>query len=160
MIIFFKKIFRVCKVFLPTMGKASIMILIYYKMSNFFLKRNLIFFKNFCVYRMYKNYHVLIAPDAILPWNICLPHPLGIVIGGGVKIGNNVTIYQNVTIGRKKIDVAEYPIIEDNCVICANSVVIGKIIVRKNTVIGANSTLFSDTEENSLYAGTPAKRIG
>ena len=52
----------------------------------------------------------------------------------------------------------EYPEIEDNCTIYTGAVVIGSIIVRDNTVIGANSVLMDNTEPNSLYVGLPAIR--
>jgi len=66
-----------------------------------------------------------------------LPHPVGIVIGGGVIIHKNVTIYQHVTLGRLNQDKPEVPEISSGCIIYANSLIIGKVITEVNQVIPA-----------------------
>lgn len=134
-------------------------ILILHNFAKFFSKKRCIILSNLFWYWLYHKCHIMISPRASIGKSVVFPHPMGIVIGDGVKIGENVTIYQNVTIGRKYIDKEDYPIIEENVIIYPNSVVAGKILVRRNTVIGANSVLLTDTEENSTYAGNPAKRI-
>lgn len=139
--------------------RINIKIFYMYKISNFFLKKNIKILSEFFSYRLYRKCHIIISPSALLKGLVYFPHPMGIVIGEGVKIGKHVTIYQNVTLGRKYMGVAEYPIIEDNAIIYSNSVIIGKVCVRKNTIIGANSVLFTDTEENSVYVGNPARRV-
>lgn len=141
------------------MSRPSVMIYIYRKLGKYFYNRKLYYFSSCCFYRIYKSYHIIISPKAELGENISFDHPVGVVIGEGVKIGNNVVIYQNVTLGRRKREIADYPIIEDNVIIYPNSIIAGKVRVRKNTIIGAGSLLLSDTEPDSLYAGAPAKKI-
>ncbi|MDH6307772.1 serine O-acetyltransferase [Dysgonomonas sp. PFB1-18] len=68
-----------------------------------------------------------------------LPHPIGIVIGRGVVLGENCAIYQNVSIVSKQ---ESYPIIGDNVTIYANAVLIGKIRIGNNVVIGGRSCLY------------------
>lgn len=81
------------------------------------------------------------------------------MIGKGSILGRNVVVYQNVTLGRKDRTVSDYPRIGDDVTIYPGSVVIGAIVVGTGTTIGANSVVLADTEENSVYAGTPARRL-
>lgn len=134
-------------------------IYILHNISKYFSEKGCSILSNLFWYWLYHKCHIIISPKAIIGKGVVFPHPMGIVIGDGVKIGENVTIYQNVTIGRKYMNIDDYPIIEENVIIYPNSVVAGKILVRKNTVIGANSVLLTDTEENSVYVGNPAKRV-
>lgn len=90
-----------------------------------------------------------------------LVHPLGVVIGAGVLIGNNVTIFQNVTLGSdgKRGKQKSYPIIEDDVVIYADSVILGKVRVGKNAIVGAKTLVNIDVPPNSIAVGTPCKII-
>jgi len=101
-----------------------------------------------------------ISPCARLGENIQFAHPIGLVIGNGVVIGNNVVIYQHVTIGGKNIGEGTYPMIKDNVTIFANATIVGNIEVSNNITIGANSlVIHSCTDESSVYAGVPARKI-
>lgn len=51
------------------------------------------------------------------------------------------------------------PCIGTNCIIYSGAKVIGRINVRKNTIIAAQAVLRTSTEIGSTYAGVPAKRI-
>lgn len=90
-----------------------------------------------------------------------LVHPIGVVIGAGVEVGNNVTIFQNVTLGSDGRNKKEkcYPIIEDNVTIYAGSIVVGKVRIGKNAVIGAKTLVNIDVPPNSLAVGIPCKII-
>lgn len=68
------------------------------------------------------------------------------------KIGNNVNIAPGVNI-------AGSVSIEDNVYIGVGVNIIDGIKIGKNSVIGAGSTVLEDVEENSVYVGTPAKKI-
>lgn len=71
---------------------------------------------------------------------------LGVVIGEGVYIGKNVIINQNVTIGNKN----GCPIIQDNVRIFPNCIIIGKITIGKNSIIGAGTFIDQDIPPNSI----------
>lgn len=90
-----------------------------------------------------------------------LVHPLGIVIGAGVVIGNNVTLFQNVTLGSdgKRGKQKSYPIIEDGVVIYADSVILGKVRIGKNAIVGAKTLVNIDVPPNHIAVGTPCKII-
>lgn len=105
-----------------------------------------------------RKYDIHLGYDTFFGEDINFPHPSSIVIGEKVRIGKGCTIYQGVTIG--KDNNGDYPLIENNVIIYPNSTLIGKIVVRENSIIGANSFVNSSVQKNSIYAGNPAKKIG
>lgn len=153
-----KKIKKIIKFLIPIRYKET-KIMIYHNISKYFYNRNMKFLAEIFEWKIYKKFNCIISSKANIGENIVFPHPIGIVIGEGVNIGNNVTIYQNVTIGRKKLDIVKYPKINDNCIIYCNSTLLGDITLAKNTIVGANSLVITDTMEGCIYAGIPAKKI-
>ena len=100
--------------------------------------------------------------DVIKKQNTYFPHPVGIVISKFATVGKNCTIYQNVTIGKGKFSEknnTDVPVIGDNVVIYANSVIIGGVKIGNNAVIGAGSVVLRDVDENEVDAGNPARFI-
>ncbi|MBM5572347.1 MULTISPECIES: serine O-acetyltransferase [Deefgea] len=90
-----------------------------------------------------------------------LGHPFGIVINPGCSLGKNITIFQGVTLGSKRTGShAGAPIIADNVIVFPNSVIIGRISIGKNAVIGAGSIVVSDVPDFAVVAGNPAVVIG
>lgn len=90
----------------------------------------------------------------------------------GVRIGNHVLIGPNVVIrdsnhnyikkDRLIRDQGHAPgkvIIEDDVWLCANVVICPGVIVKRGCVIAAGSVLTHTTEEFSVYAGSPARKI-
>jgi serine O-acetyltransferase len=89
-----------------------------------------------------------------------IQHGFGIVVGPRFKIGDYFTIHQGVTLGQKNLNSPnEKILIGNNVSIFANASILGNIKIGNNAKIGANSVLLTDVEENSVYAGVPAKRI-
>jgi len=93
--------------------------------------------------------------------------------GGGVEIGRNVLLGPFVTIysqnhnwrdrgariqeqGRTRAKV----VIEDDVWLCAGSVVLPGVKVRKGTVVAAGAVVTKDTEPYSVVGGIPAGKIG
>lgn len=86
-----------------------------------------------------------------------LPHGFnGVHISRFSQIGENCTIYQNVTIGQGK-DGA--PKIGDNCIIGANAVLIGSIVIGNNVKIGAGAIVVDDIPDNATVICQKAKII-
>lgn len=88
-----------------------------------------------------------INPGAEIGEYFAIDHGTGVVIGETCIIGNHVTLYQGVTLGAKNfsldsnghpMNIPRHPIIEDNVTIYANSTILGRITVGKNSVIGGN----------------------
>ena len=89
-----------------------------------------------------------------------------------VKIGNHVTIARGVKFithdGGAWIFRDEIPdiqvfgtiIIEDNCVIGRDAILMPNIKIAKNSIIAAGSVVISDIPENSIAMGVPARVLG
>ncbi len=91
---------------------------------------------------------------------------IGITIGNDVSIAHSVTImatshnYEDLNVPIKDQGVSLSPIvIEDNVWIGAKATILSGITVKSGCVIGANSVVTHDTEENGVYVGAPAKKI-
>ncbi len=88
-----------------------------------------------------------IHPSATIGHSFFIDHGTGVVIGATAVIGDNVKIYQGVTLGALQVDkslanVKRHPTIEDNCILYANSTILGgNTVVGHDSVIGGNSWL-------------------
>lgn len=102
----------------------------------------------------------IISPYAKLGKRCKFQHPIGIVIGRAV-IGDDVKIFQQVTIGSKGTEGEEmaYPTIGNSVTIYAQSMLLGSIIIEDNVTIAANSVVIENIDRDSVYAGSPAKKI-
>jgi serine O-acetyltransferase len=110
-----------------------------------------------------KQYCVEISLKAQIGGGLRMPHPLGIVIGGGCVIDRFVIVGQNVTIGANftKVDSAgrRYPRIGCYSWIGAGAVIAGPIDVGSRAVVGANSVVTQSVPEDAVVAGIPAEVI-
>lgn len=79
---------------------------------------------------------------------LVMPHPTGIVLGGGVSIGGQVRIYQGVTLGANLS--GRYPTIGDQVTIFPGAVVVGGISVGDCAVIGALSYVNKDVAKGEV----------
>ncbi|ROV56455.1 serine acetyltransferase [Vibrio ponticus] len=112
-------------------------------------------------------FSIYISPRAKLdPTTTFCYQGLAIVIGGEVSIGKRVEIAQGVTLGGRFTTpcdrdgkIQHWPIIGDNVFIGPNSVIIGPVSIGNEVIIGANSTVISDCAPNSIYAGSPCRKI-
>lgn len=122
--------------------------------------KGLTYLGRFLESRLQRKHGVFVSHKAIFPKCLELKHPVGIVIGEGVRIGQRVRIYQHVTLGGARSGDAEanqYPHIDDDTTIFAGAVVIGRVRVGKNCVIGANAVVTKDVPDNSTAVGVPAR---
>ena len=93
---------------------------------------------------------------------------MGVVIGETSEIGKNVTIYHNVTLGgiapsinsNDQRNTKRHPTLEDNVVVGSGAQILGPIIIKKNSLIGANAVVTKDVPENAVMIGIPAKNVG
>ena len=89
-----------------------------------------------------------------------------------VKIGNHVAIAYGVTFsthdGAAWIFRDQVPdtqvfgpiVIEDNCIIGSNVILLPNIRIGRNSVVGAGSVVISDVPPNSVVVGAPARPLG
>jgi serine O-acetyltransferase len=89
-----------------------------------------------------------------------LPHTVGTVIGAD-RIGTNAMIFHGVTLGAKSLDVhydrTLRPILEDNVTIGAGAKVLGRLIIGKGSVVGANAVVITDVPAGQVAIGIPAR---
>lgn len=83
-------------------------------------------------------------------------------IGQKSRIGNYVWIFPYVVLTNDPHPPSDTLIgvnIEDYAVIATMSVLLPGAYIRKGCLIGAHSSIKGDTEEDMIYAGSPAKKI-
>jgi len=88
--------------------------------------------------------NVKIGNYVVLSYSTCVGHD--VYIGDYVSMNPNCCISGNV-----KID--------EGCVLGTGSIIREKIHIGKNVMTGLGTVVVSDLEENSVYAGVPAKKI-
>lgn len=152
------KIKRLIKTIYP-FGYLDLKIIFWYQVGHYLFKKKFIKLSLVCEYIILKKYNCAISCQAEINKHIILPHPIGIVIGGGCVIEENVIIYQNVTIGRKTKDDSSYPYVGKGATLYSNSVVLGPIKIAPYTIIGANTMVNCDTETGGVYIGNPGKKL-
>jgi acetyltransferase-like isoleucine patch superfamily enzyme len=89
-----------------------------------------------------------------------------------ITIGNHVFIAQGVLLHThdggawilrdeiSNIRITGPIVIEDNCMIGANSHLLPNVRIGKNSIVGAGSVVISDVPPNSIVMGVPARVIG
>ena len=95
------------------------------------------------------------VPTLIVGHTFGLPHPAGVVLGGGCRIGNGVTIYQHVTLGQRhsREAVDGFPTLEDDVTVFAGAILIGPITVGRGSVVGANAIVLADVPPGATVYG-------
>ena len=86
---------------------------------------------------------------------------------GGIVIGSNVEFVENVTISTQSHNInSKYfepiykpVIIEDNCWISLNAIILQGVTLKKGTIVAAGAVVTKSTKECGAYAGIPAKKI-
>jgi virginiamycin A acetyltransferase len=118
--------------------------------------------------------HVGGTGDIIIGDNLYLNSGCVLYSGNGIRIGNNVLIGPNCNLvpTNHRFTTRNTPIrlqgfmeskggiiIEDDVWLGANVTVLDGSVIKKGTVIGANSLVNGVTEEFSIYMGNPATKI-
>jgi serine O-acetyltransferase len=101
-------------------------------------------------------YAIDIDYKANLAGGIVIVHGVGLVIGSGVIVRSNVILFHGVTLGRRGIGPSisstdGFPTVEEDCIICTGAVLLGNIIIGKNTTIGANCVVTNNIAPNTIY---------
>lgn len=102
-----------------------------------------------------------IHPGARIGRETVFDHGMGIVIGETAIVGNRVLIYHGVTLGATSMNISgkRHPTIEDDVVLGSGCKILGNIVIRENSRIGANSVVLKDIPANSTAAGIPARIV-
>ena len=116
------------------------------------------------------------SPEIIIKNDVSIETNCHISAINYIEIGSNVLIASNVYIsdhnhGKINFSDIEIPplkrelsskgaiIIEDNVWLGENVIVLAGVRIGKNTIVGANSVVTKNLDENSIYVGIPAKKI-
>ncbi|MEH3106978.1 MAG: serine acetyltransferase [Sphingomonas fennica] len=118
------------------------------------------FLGRYAARRLRCEFGSFVQPAAAIGPGLRLPHPNGIVIGGGVRIGARCTIFQQVTLGARRAGDGfgeAYPDIGDDVTIFAGAKLIGAVRIGDGAVIGANAVVVHDVPAGHYAVGVPAK---
>ncbi len=99
-----------------------------------------------------------------IPWklkagrNLVLYHGQALVINCDAVIGENCVLRHCTTIGNSYSGSGS-PVIEDHVDIGANVIIIGEIVIGRNSTIGAGTVITKSIPSNSIVVGNPARVI-
>lgn len=85
-----------------------------------------------------------------------------IMVGSGVRFVTHDAVHSVLN----RMNIGEFPEmigcieVMDNVFIGADSTIMPNVRIGKNVIIGAGSLVSKDCEDNSIYAGVPARKIG
>ena len=134
--------------------------LIGYRVSNWLWRRNLKFIARYISYLFRIFTGIEIHPGAKIGKRFFIDHGHGVVIGETSEIGNDVFIYHGVTLGGTSLEKGKrHPTIHDGVIIGAGAKVLGPIIIKENSRIGANAVVTKDVREKTTVVGIPAREI-
>ncbi|WP_417883268.1 serine O-acetyltransferase [Vibrio rumoiensis] len=147
-------------------GLTSKLFIINFRLASLFYKKGLttkIFIFNIFFLKLLKFFCGLdISPKTVIGEGLVLFHPQNIVINSDSVLGRNVMLKHNVTIGNKLDPVTGKhvsPTIGSNVELSPGVIIIGKVHIGDNSVIGAGGIVVKDIAANSIAVGNPAKVI-
>jgi acetyltransferase-like isoleucine patch superfamily enzyme len=85
-----------------------------------------------------------------------------VTISNGCKIGNNVFIGPNSTLLNDKFPRCDYiapPMIKEGAIIGGGAVVLPKVTIGRNSVIGAGSVVTRTVSPEAVVMGVPARKV-
>lgn len=137
--------------------------IICYRVAHFFTQNKILYIVGIPIWLLYRLIFRWIlgidVPEKVsIGNNFVLCHGIGLIIHPEVIIGNNVKIHHNTTIG-SAYSGGKAPIIGNDVIIGANSVVIGEITIGDGAIIGAGSVVIKDVPQNVVVVGNPAKIV-
>jgi serine O-acetyltransferase len=110
-------------------------------------------------YRM--KYGFDISPAAKIGPGLYIGHFGGVVISPYAVLGANVNIAQGVTVGSTSTGPRKgAPTIEDRVWIGANAIIVGKITIGREALIGPGAYVFFDVPSRGVVLGNPGIVVG
>lgn len=108
-----------------------------------------------------RNYGCSINPRIKIGSDFYLAHAIGVVIGQTSIIGNNCKIYPGAKLIAKlagdealvKDNQRRHPMIGDNCIIGADSLIIGPIEIGDNCLIASGAIVTKNIPSNTVVKG-------
>ncbi len=111
------------------------------------------------IYRHYTyKLGIYIPTSAKIGGGLFIAHYGGIVVSKDSVIGKNCNISQGVSLIQKNAGVKKgTPIVGDNVYIGPGAKLLGGVVIGNDVVIGANSVVVEDVEDNAVVIGIPAR---
>jgi serine O-acetyltransferase len=101
-------------------------------------------------------YGIDIDPQARIAGGVIIYHGMGVVIGSGVMIASRVILFHGVTLGIKRGGYRDgFPMIESGVILGAGAKLLGRLVVGKNSIVGANAVISSDIPADSIAKPAP-----
>ncbi|NLL30462.1 MAG: serine O-acetyltransferase [Clostridiales bacterium] len=138
----------------------SVHALIAYRIAHFLQKHKWFFLARLIsqIARFFTG--IEIHPGAKIGRGLFIDHGMGVVIGETSEIGNNVTIYHGVTLGGTgKEKGKRHPTVEDDVIIGAGAKILGPIVLRKGSKVGANTVVLKEVPENGTVVGCAGRNL-
>jgi serine O-acetyltransferase len=101
-----------------------------------------------------------LAPGAQVGPGLAIPHPVGVGLAAKAVLGKKVRLFMGVLVaGGPSDDPARdgFPTIGDGCYIFSHALVLGRVVVGDNAIIGANSVVLSSIPPGAIAFGSPAR---
>jgi serine O-acetyltransferase len=134
-----------------------------YRLAHCLYRENVPVIPRIMCERAHSTTGIDINPGAEIGRRFFIDHGTGVVIGETCRIGNNVKIYQGVTLGalspldkkgKRRKGEKRHPDIEDDVIIYANATILGgKTVIGKGSVIGGNTWITSSVPTGSVING-------
>jgi serine O-acetyltransferase len=100
-----------------------------------------------------------ILPRADLGGGCIIAHGIGLVVGGRTVIGEDCTLLHGVTLGEARFDELDCPRVGNRVTVGAGAIVLGRITIGDDALIGAGSVVVSDVPPGAVVAGVPAREL-
>ena len=94
--------------------------------------------------------------EVVVGKNFVIDHFGGIIISGYAKFGDNCRIRNGVVVGLARVDDPCAPVIGDDVDIGTGAILLGRIRIGNNVLIGANAVVTRDVPDNCIAVGVPA----
>ncbi len=134
--------------------------LVGYRISNWLWRKKLKFISRYISYLFRILTGIEIHPGAKIGKRFFIDHGHGVVIGETSEIGDDVFIYHGVTLGGTTLEKGKrHPTIHNGVIIGAGAKVLGPIVIRENSRIGANAVVTKDVKARTTVVGIPAREI-
>lgn len=166
-----KDFVRLCKLDLPRYGEPFWKCVLFipgykytfhHRLCYYFYQQGIIMLPFFILWWLYMK-HLTYLYGIQTAWNRPLPENFVIAHFGGItffpeKCGKGIYLRQGCTVGSSGME-GRHPIIGDNVIFGANSIVIGSITIGNNVTIAAGAVVIKDVPDNAIVAGVPAKIV-
>lgn len=135
-------------------------VMIFYRIAHALYKKRIFFLARFLSQFARFLTGIEIHPGAKIGKGFFIDHGMGVVIGETAEIGDNVMLYHGVTLGGTGKETGKrHPTLGNNVIVGCGAKILGPIVIDDNCKVGANSVVLKDIPKNSTVVGIPGKIV-